>query len=59
MADYCKQCSERLFGFDGRDLAGLCKPGEVVLELCEGCGDFVEVDHEGSQVDIGNSTDDS
>lgn len=38
MADFCKQCSEELFGEDFGDLDGLCKVGECVGVLCEGCG---------------------
>lgn len=55
MADYCKQCSEAIFGRDGRDMADLCRPGETTWELCEGCGDLVEVDHEGVKVSSGES----
>ena len=54
MADYCQQCSMRLFGHDAQDLARLCRPGETVWELCEGCGDLVEVDHEGRRIDEGD-----
>lgn len=49
MAEYCKQCAQRIFGADTGDFAGLCKPGETTLELCEGCGGFVEVNHEGKR----------
>lgn len=31
----CKQCSERVFGYDDRNMAGL---GEKVQVLCESCG---------------------
>jgi hypothetical protein len=50
MADYCYDCYERLFG-DGadNDLRGLCKPGEMVHVLCEGCGGIL-VDHNGRKV---------
>lgn len=49
MADFCKKCSEDTFGEDFGDLANLCKPGEVVAALCEGCdhGGNCAVDHEG------------
>lgn len=47
MADYCKACSIKIHGRDHGDLARLCKPGETVWELCEGCGDVVELDSEG------------
>lgn len=46
MADFCKQCSERVFGEDFRDLEGLCEEGQTVQLICEGCGN-AEVDHEG------------
>lgn len=46
MADFCQQCSIKLFGEDCRDLAGLCADNEVVAALCEGCG-FVSVDSQG------------
>lgn len=29
---------------------GICKKGETYMELCEGCGDFVELDHTGWRV---------
>lgn len=44
MADFCKQCSEELFGEDFRDLAGLLDDmedgpdGYFAEALCEGCG---------------------
>lgn len=50
MADYCRQCSLRIHGHDHRDLARLCEPGETVWELCEGCGEEVEIDHIGMRV---------
>lgn len=51
MADFCKQCSEELFGNDFGDLKNLgegaeLKPGMGWLALCEGCGVIV-VDNEG------------
>lgn len=46
MSDFCKQCSEELFDEDFEDLAGLCKVGEMVVALCEGCGS-IWVNHEG------------
>lgn len=51
MADYCKECSEILFGNDFRELADLSKPedtakGVCVQVLCEGCGPTL-VDHDG------------
>jgi len=43
MADFCKDCSEKIFGEDFGDLAGLIEPvlvdlGYGVAVLCEGCG---------------------
>lgn len=52
MADFCKQHSIEIFGEDTKDLAGLCKPGETVINLCEGCGAYIEVDHEGNKLSI-------
>jgi hypothetical protein len=46
MADFCHDCSIELFGQDARDLVGLCKPGEHVGVICEGCGP-THVDNEG------------
>lgn len=46
MADFCKQCSIDTFGEDSKDLAGLCKEGETIIVLCEGCG-CTEVDWKG------------
>jgi hypothetical protein len=52
MADFCRQCSERLFGQDFRDLAGLTSPedwadGKAVVVICEGCGP-IQVDPDGA-----------
>lgn len=44
MADFCKQCSEELYGENLGDLKGLEKGRRKVL--CEGCG-FTLVDEEG------------
>jgi len=51
MADFCKKCSEELFGEDMRDLAGLISAEKVAkgfgaMVICEGCGGVL-VDHEG------------
>lgn len=51
MADFCMQCSERLFGEDMKDLAGITKPEDWAKDLasvviCEGCG-HIQVDPEG------------
>ena len=51
MADFCKQCSEEIFGVDSHDLAGITKEEDVkknmyCVVICEGCG-ITQVDHEG------------
>lgn len=46
MADFCKQCSEKLFDRDYKELANLCKAGHMVGVLCEECGPTV-VDEKG------------
>ena len=43
MADFCKDCSEELFGFDCKDLEGLItedqwKEGYAAPVICEGLG---------------------
>ena len=45
MADYCKQCSEDIFGKDYGDLKGLVSSGSFAVVLCEGCGDIVVDDN--------------
>jgi hypothetical protein len=52
MADFCKQCSIKIFGEDSKDLAGLSLPedtknGLFPIALCEGCG-AIQIDHEGT-----------
>ena len=54
MADFCKDCSEELFGRDCGDLKGLItedqwKEGYAAPVICEGCG-YTYVDHEGKRV---------
>jgi len=49
MADFCKACSERIFGEDFGDLKGLCKDDEMVQVICEGCG-YIFVNSEGIKV---------
>ncbi len=49
MADFCKQCSEEMFGEDFGDLAGMApydKEGLYPVVICEGCGP-IQVDNEG------------
>lgn len=57
MADFCKQCSEALFGEDHMDLAGITKAAEQLKGLyvyvcCEQCG-YIQVDVYGRCVTIG------
>lgn len=40
MADFCRQCSEGLGAPSGYSDF----PGDVVLDLCEGCGTYVKLD---------------
>jgi hypothetical protein len=52
MADFCKQCSEELFGADSKDFEGLTplaswEEGKAAAVLCEGCGP-IQVDPQGS-----------
>jgi hypothetical protein len=47
MADFCKQCSEDMFGSDCGDLEGLCDEAHVAHVLCEGCGFECVVNYEG------------
>ena len=51
MAEFCLECSIRYLGPESAKYAGgLCKKGKTATMLCEGCGDIVEVDHEGRLV---------
>lgn len=55
MADFCKECSERMFGKDFGDLANLLPPEMYTHEigagaLCEGCG-YIVVDIHGRRMD--------
>lgn len=57
MADYCKTCSEFIFGEDYHDLAGLITEAKVAAgwgkpALCECCGPII-VNHLGER--IGNA----
>ena len=52
MADFCRQCSIRIFGEDYHDLAKITTPedwtqGKSAVVLCEGCGP-IQVDPEGN-----------
>lgn len=52
MADFCKQCSLRIFGEDYRELADLITAEDTAkgfvssVVICEGCGP-IQVDHNG------------
>jgi RNase P subunit RPR2 len=48
MADFCGQCSEKLFG--KIDYKPQIKDDEVVSMLCEGCGKAVFIDNSGYKV---------
>jgi hypothetical protein len=55
MADFCAECSIRLFGVDTHDMKGSATAedtanGYFTPVLCEDCGDFILVDHEGIRV---------
>lgn len=47
MADFCKQCSEKLFGEDFGDMANIADEARV---LCEGCGDYILVNMKGERI---------
>lgn len=58
MADFCKDCWPDMFGAGANtedleegfnDLKGLCKPGEMFGDICEGCGPG-HFDHNGARV---------
>lgn len=56
MADFCQECSFKVWGRDTKDLAGLISEVEVkqglsVVVLCEGCGSIL-VDHNGKRIEI-------
>ena len=51
MAEFCKQCSEDIFGRDFGDLANLSRPIDTLFSrypvvVCEGCG-VTQVNHKG------------
>lgn len=59
MADFCKECSEEMFGADYGDLAGISTAqntadGLYACVLCEGCGPIL-VDHRGLRVERDNT----
>jgi len=55
MADLCKSCGIRIYGFDTKDLEGIStledtEQGLYAQVLCEGCGGHILVDHTGLRV---------
>lgn len=56
MSDFCLDCARDKLGVPEHnyltqgDLIDLCHVGETAFALCEGCGDVVEIDHEGRRV---------
>jgi hypothetical protein len=49
MAEFCKECSIKMWGNDTRDLADIVSQGDVAFVLCEGCG-YCWVDENGKRV---------
>lgn len=54
MASFCKQCGERILGFDTQELKGMSSPADTrkglyPIVVCEGCG-VIQVDHLGNCV---------
>jgi hypothetical protein len=54
MADFCKQCSEKIFKEDFGDMANISTADDTANDLyaavlCEGCG-ITQVDHTGKCV---------
>ena len=52
MADFCRQCTQRMLGVDQSDLKGLtseeaAREGRYAVTLCEGCGP-IQVDPAGN-----------
>jgi len=50
VAEFCKESSEKYFGKDLQDMAGIAKPDEVALVLCDSCGGMIYVDSDGKKV---------
>jgi hypothetical protein len=49
MADFCKTCSEDMFGED-LDQCKAIEPDDLFTFLCEGCGGYVTVNRSGDKV---------
>lgn len=50
MADFCKQCSEELFGEGFNDFENCVPEGHYYLAICEGCGFNAIMNHKGECV---------
>ena len=50
MAEFCQECSIRVWGNDFGDFAGICKEGIMVWVLCEGCG-YIWIDENGKRIE--------
>lgn len=52
MAEYCRECATKIFGVAEayKHYRSACLPGETEVILCEVCGDWVELDHNGWKV---------
>ena len=52
MADFCKQCSEKMFGKEVTDKLDFgIKENEILCILCEGCGRQVWVQNDGCRIE--------
>lgn len=51
MAEFCHDCSIKMFGDDYGDFAKLCGEGMCISVLCEGCGP-IHVDRNGKRLDF-------
>lgn len=45
MADFCKQCSQKIFNLPS-DFRNIVAEGQVLIDICEGCG-LTVMDHNG------------
>jgi hypothetical protein len=53
MAEFCRNCAKEILGDEHlTDFEYICLPGETTIELCEGCGGYIEVDHTGKRIRI-------
>lgn len=53
MAEFCRGCTEQIFGKECADKAyseKICKEDEMLPILCEGCGEVVFIDWEGRKI---------